>query len=38
MINSMGITFVSRMVAETGAGPEEVAAAFIVARDVSDSR
>ncbi|HEX5556640.1 MAG TPA: NAD-glutamate dehydrogenase [Gaiellales bacterium] len=38
VINSMGITFVSRMVAETGAGPEEVAAAFIVARDVSNSR
>jgi glutamate dehydrogenase len=38
VINSMGITFVSRMVAETGAGPEEVAGGFIVARDVSDAR
>ena len=38
VINSMGITFVSRMVAETGAGPEEVAAGFIVARDVSNAR
>ena len=38
VINSMGITFVSRMVAETGAGAEEVAGAFIVARDVSDAR
>ncbi len=38
VINSMGITFVSRMVAETGAGAEEVAGAFIVARDVSNAR
>src|SRR4029078_3836052 len=37
-INWMGIPFVSRMVAETGAGPEEVAAGFIVARDVSNAR
>ena len=38
VINSMGITFVSRMVAETGAGAEEVAGAFIVGRDVSNAR
>jgi glutamate dehydrogenase len=38
VINSMGITFASRMVAETGAGAEEVAGAFIVARDVSNAR
>jgi glutamate dehydrogenase len=38
VINSMGITFVSRMVAETGATAAEVAAAFIVARDVSNAR
>jgi len=30
----MGITFVPRMSAETGATPEEVARAFLVARDV----
>jgi glutamate dehydrogenase len=38
VINSMGITFASRMVAETGVGAEEVARAFIVARDVSAAR
>jgi glutamate dehydrogenase len=38
VINSMGITFVSRMVSETGAGAEEVAGAFVVARDVSNAR
>jgi glutamate dehydrogenase len=38
VINSMGITFASRMVAETGVGAEEVARAFIVARDVSGAR
>jgi glutamate dehydrogenase len=38
VINSMGITFVPRMSAETGATPEEVARAFIVARDVSKAR
>ena len=38
VINSMGITFVPRMSAETGATPEEVARAFLVARDVSMAR
>jgi glutamate dehydrogenase len=38
VINSMGITFVPRMAAETGATPEEVARAFLVARDVSRAR
>ena len=34
----MGITFVPRMVAETGASPDEVARAFFVAREVSVAR
>ncbi|MGZ6140582.1 MAG: NAD-glutamate dehydrogenase, partial [Myxococcaceae bacterium] len=38
VIHSMGITFVPRMVAETGATPDEVARAFLVAREVSDAR
>jgi glutamate dehydrogenase len=38
VINSMGITFVPRMSAETGATPEEVARAFLVARDISQAR
>jgi len=38
VINSMGITFVPRMAAETGASPDEVARAFIVAREVSVAR
>jgi glutamate dehydrogenase len=38
VINSMGITFVPRMAAETGATAEEVARAFLVARDVSAAR
>jgi glutamate dehydrogenase len=38
VINSMGITFVPRMAAETGATAEEVARAFLVARDVSRAR
>jgi glutamate dehydrogenase len=38
VINSMGITFVPRMVAETGASPDEVARAFFVAREVSVAR
>jgi glutamate dehydrogenase len=38
VINSMGITFVSRMTTETGAAPDEVARAFIAARDVSRAR
>ena len=38
VINSMGITFVPRMAAETGAAPDEVVKAFLVAREVSDAR
>ena len=38
VINSMGITFVPRMVAETGASPDEVARAFLVAREASMAR
>ena len=38
VINSMGITFVPRMAAETGASPDEVARAFIAAREVSVAR
>jgi glutamate dehydrogenase len=38
VVNSMGITFVSRMTAETGAEPDEVCRAFVVAREVSRAR
>jgi glutamate dehydrogenase len=38
IVNSMGITFVPRMTAETGAGSDEVARAFLIARDVSQAR
>ncbi len=38
VINSMGITFVPRMTAETGASADEVARAFLVAREVSEAR
>src|SRR5919204_3029075 len=38
VINSMGVTFVPRMGAATGAEPDDVARAFIVARDVSRAR
>ena len=38
MINSMGITYVPRMAAETGAAADEVVKAFLVAREVSDAR
>jgi glutamate dehydrogenase len=38
VINSMGISFVPRMVAETGASADEVARAFLVAREVSAAR
>jgi glutamate dehydrogenase len=38
VINSMGITFVPRMVAETGAAPGEIARAFLTAREVSRAR
>ena len=37
VINSMGITYVPRMAAETGAAPDEVVKAFLVAREVSDA-
>jgi glutamate dehydrogenase len=35
VVNSQGITFVSRMVTETGASPAEVVRAFRIARDVT---
>jgi glutamate dehydrogenase len=35
VVNSQGITFVSRMVTETGAQPAEVVRAFRIARDVT---
>ena len=35
VVNDQGITFVSRLCAETGAEPAEVARAFYIARDVS---
>jgi glutamate dehydrogenase len=35
VVNSQGITFVSRMVTETGAQPEDVVRAFRIARDVT---
>ncbi len=35
VVNSQGITFVSRMVAETGAHPADVVRAFRIARDVT---
>jgi len=38
VINSMGITYVPRMAAETGAAADEVVKAFLVAREVSDAR
>ena len=38
VVNSMGMTFVQRMVAETGATAPDAARAFLVARDVSDAR
>ncbi len=38
VINSMGTTFVQRMVAETGAAADEVVRAFLVAREVSGAR
>ena len=34
VVNSQGVTFVSRLVAETGATPAEVVRAFRIARDV----
>jgi glutamate dehydrogenase len=36
VINSMGITFVSRLCAETGAEPAEVARAYVIARQVAN--
>ncbi|MDX6494564.1 MAG: glutamate dehydrogenase, partial [Gaiellales bacterium] len=38
VINSMGITFVSRMAAEIGATPDEICRAFLIAREVSQAR
>ncbi|MGN6379272.1 MAG: NAD-glutamate dehydrogenase domain-containing protein, partial [Gaiellales bacterium] len=38
VVNSVGMTFVQRRVAETGADPDEVCRAFIVAREVSAAR
>jgi glutamate dehydrogenase len=35
VVNAQGITFVSRMVSETGASPSDVVRAFRIARDVS---
>ena len=35
VVNSQGITFVSRMVTETGASPSDVVRAFRIARDVT---
>ena len=35
VVNSQGITFVSRMVTETGASPADVVRAFRIARDVT---
>jgi glutamate dehydrogenase len=37
VVNSQGVTFVSRLVAETGATPAEVVRAFRIARDVIDA-
>jgi glutamate dehydrogenase len=36
MINLMGMNFVSRMEYETGASPDKIARAFLVARDIFD--
>jgi glutamate dehydrogenase len=38
VVNSVGMTFVLRRMAETGADPDEVCRAFIVAREVSGAR
>jgi glutamate dehydrogenase len=38
VINSMGSTFVARMAAETGAAPDEICRAFLIAREVTDAR
>ena len=35
VVNSQGVTFVSRLVAETGATPAEVVRARLIARDVT---
>jgi glutamate dehydrogenase len=37
VVNSQGVTFVSRLVAETGATPAEVVRTFRIARDVVDA-
>ena len=38
VVNSMGSTFVARMTAETGAAPDEVCSAFLIAREVTEAR
>jgi glutamate dehydrogenase len=38
VVNSMGMTFVQRMTAETGCAPDEVCRCFLAARDVSNAR
>jgi glutamate dehydrogenase len=38
VINSMGSTFVARMAAETGAAPDEICRAFLIAREVTGAR
>ena len=38
VVNSMGMTFVQRMTAETGCSPDEVCRCFLAARDVSNAR
>ena len=38
VINSMGITFVARMAAETGRRADEICRAFLIAREVSQAR
>jgi glutamate dehydrogenase len=38
VINSMSSTFVARMAAETGAAPDEICRAFLIAREVTDAR
>ncbi len=37
VVNAQGITFVSRLCAETGAEPAEVARAYYIARDITDA-
>jgi glutamate dehydrogenase len=37
IVNSMGITFAPRMASETGASPDDIAGAFLVAREISNA-